>query len=68
MRPNTVKTKLAAGTEAIDAELEAKVPFVLRTGGYWPAVDGNVDPEVSWKDFCYYRRRLDAMIHEASNG
>ena len=62
------KTKLAAGREAIDAELEAKVPFMLRTGGYWPCVDGNVSPEVSWENFCYYRRRLDAMIHEASEG
>jgi len=62
------KTKLAVGSEAIDAELEAKVPLMLRMGGYWPAVDGNVDPEVPWENFCYYRRRLDAMIREASNG
>ena len=60
------KTKLAAGREAIDAELEAKVPFMLRTGGYWPAVDGNVDPEVPWENFCYYRRRLDTMIRETA--
>ncbi|MCG2766821.1 MAG: hypothetical protein L6435_00340 [Anaerolineae bacterium] len=62
------KTKLAAGPEAIDVELETKVPFMLRSGGYWPAVDGNVDPDVSWENFCYYRRRLDDMIYEASKG
>lgn len=62
------KTKLAMGHKAIDAELEAKVPFMLRTRGYWPCVDGNVPPEVSWEDFSYYRRRLDAMIAEAPEG
>jgi len=56
------KTKLAAGRQAIEAELEAKVPFMLKDGAYWPTVDGNVDPEVSWEDFCYYRNRLDEMI------
>ncbi len=58
------KTTLAAGPAAIDAELEAKVPFMLRSGGYCPCIDGNVDPKVSWESFCYYRQRLDSMIYE----
>ena len=57
------KKALAAGKEAIDGELEARVPVVL-TGGYIPHVDHGVPPDVSWENFCYYRRRLDAMLDE----
>lgn len=61
------KMQLARGPAAIDAELESKVPFMLSQGGYFPCIDGNVDPEVSWENFCHYRRRLDEMI-DSSNG
>ena len=57
------KKALAAGKEAIDRELEARVPVVL-TGGYIPHVDHGVPPDVSWENFCYYRRKLDAMLDE----
>jgi len=57
------KKALAAGKDAIDRELEARVPVVL-TGGYIPHVDHGVPPDVSWENFCYYRRKLDAMLDE----
>lgn len=58
------KKAVAAGKEAIDAELEAKVPPLLRTSGFIPFVDHTVPPDVSWQDFCYYRGRLtDMMAH-----
>ena len=57
------KKALAAGKEAIDRELEARVPVVL-TGGYIPHVDHGVPPDVSWENFSYYRHRLDAMLDE----
>lgn len=60
------KIQLAAGREAIDAELEAKVPFMLRSGGYIPCVDHNVPPDVPWENFVYYRQRLEMMIREAA--
>ena len=57
------KKALAAGKEAIDRELEARLPVVL-TGGYIPHVDHGVPPDVSWENFCYYRRKLGAMLDE----
>ena len=55
------KRALAQGKEAIDRELEAKVPALLRQGGYIPFADHLVHPEVSWGNFIYYRRRLAEM-------
>ena len=58
------KKATAEGKQAIDAELEAKVPSLLRTSGFIPFIDHTVPPDVSWKDFCYYRSRLvDMMAH-----
>ena len=56
------KRALAQGKEAIDRELEAKVPPLLRQGGYIPFADHLVPPEISWENFVYYRRRLAEMI------
>jgi uroporphyrinogen decarboxylase len=53
------KRALAAGPEAIDRELERLAPVVER-GGYLPAVDHGVPPDVSLEDYEYYlRRRLE---------
>ena len=60
------KTAIAAGPSAIDAELEAKVPSMLKRGGYVPHVDHGIAPDISWDHFVYYRRRLNEMIHSAS--
>jgi uroporphyrinogen decarboxylase len=57
------KKALAAGREAIDRELEAKVP-VAASGGYIPHVDHAPPPDISWENFRYYRLRLDAMLDE----
>lgn len=57
---------LAAGKGAIDAELEARVPFRLRQGGYIPYVDHNVPPDVSWPNFLHYRQRLGELIHTSA--
>ena len=56
------KMKIAAGREAIDAELEAKIPFMLAHGGYIPHVDHMVPPDVSWEHFKYYRQKLNQLI------
>lgn len=57
------KKALALGTEAIDRELEARVPVVL-AGGYIPHVDHAIPPDVSFSSFTYYRRHLDALLDE----
>jgi uroporphyrinogen decarboxylase len=59
------KIKIAQGKTAIDQEL-AKIPKMLRTGGYVPHIDHLVHPEISWDDFCYYRQRLRQVIDEAA--
>lgn len=57
------KRVLAKGKKQIDRELESKVPFVLKTGGYIPHVDHHVPPDVSLENFVYYRSRLEEMIN-----
>ncbi len=61
------KRKIALGKEEIDKELEAKVPFMLREGGYIPSADHLVPPDVSWSNFIYYRKRLKEMIEKDGN-
>jgi hypothetical protein len=60
------KTKVAAGRQAIDEELEAKVPFMLEQGGYIASLDHSVPPDISWENFVYYRTRLQEMILAAA--
>jgi hypothetical protein len=56
------KKALAKGPAAIDAELEAKVPPLVRRGGYMPFVDHHVPPDVSWHNFLYYRQRMAELV------
>ena len=56
------KRKIALGKEEIDKELETKIPFMLREGGYIPFADHLIPPDVSWNNFVYYRRRLKEII------
>jgi uroporphyrinogen decarboxylase len=56
------KMKIAEGANATDQELNSKIPFMLRSGGYIPHIDHHVHPDISWEDFIYYRTRLNEMI------
>jgi len=58
------KTKIAKGKKLIDLELESKVPFMLKRGGYIPWADHYIPSDVSWDNFEYYRRRLEEMIRK----
>jgi uroporphyrinogen decarboxylase len=55
------KRAVAKGREAIDAELESKVPFVLRSGGYIPTIDHHVSMDISFENFIYYRQALERV-------
>jgi hypothetical protein len=55
------KGRIASGKAGIDAALEP-IDEMLRHGGYIPHIDHFVPPEVSWKDFTYYRTRLNDAI------
>ncbi len=55
------KHQLALGREAIDREL-GKVPFMLESGRYLPAVDHFIPPDVSWDNYRYFCEQLRALI------
>ena len=51
------KRVLAWGPEAIDAEL-ARVRPLIEEGGYVPAPDHSLPPDVPCDNYCYYREHL----------
>ncbi|MBN1669434.1 MAG: hypothetical protein JXR37_00265 [Kiritimatiellae bacterium] len=57
------KREIAKGREAIDRELEAKLPLMFKRGGYLPSLDHHVPPEVSYADFYYYIERTRELYH-----
>jgi len=52
------KRVLAQDKRAIEAELYAKVPFMLERGGYIPGIDHAVPHDVSYENWLYYREVL----------
>jgi len=54
---NIDKRALARGRDAIDAEVE-RAWLVIDRGGYFPAVDHSVPPEVPFERFCYLIEQL----------
>ncbi|MBC7289241.1 MAG: hypothetical protein H5T86_14625 [Armatimonadetes bacterium] len=59
------KRALASGREAIRAELEAKIPPLLESGGYIPTVDHAVPPDVSYDNWRYYLELKSELIGRA---
>jgi hypothetical protein len=56
------KYDIAGGKDSIDRAL-AIIEQVIKTGGYIPYIDHSVPPSVSWKNFEYYRQRLNELIN-----
>jgi uroporphyrinogen decarboxylase len=52
------KRVLAQGPEAIDRHLAYILPAMKARGGYFPTCDHMVPVEVSFENYCHYRRRL----------
>lgn len=52
------KRILAAGKDAIDREIDRIMPFMKKTGGYYPTCDHGVPEEVRFEDYLYYRKRI----------
>jgi uroporphyrinogen decarboxylase len=48
------KRALIKEKEAIREEVMSKVPFLLKTGGYFPSIDHLVPPDVTFENYCYY--------------
>ncbi len=51
---NIDKRELLKGKDAIREEVMSKLPFLLETGGYFPAVDHLVPPDVTFENYCYF--------------
>ena len=56
------KRVLAKDKSSIDRELEGKIPYMIKQGGYIPHIDHNVPPDVPFGNFIYYRKRLEELI------
>jgi hypothetical protein len=59
------KQAIARGLEAIDQELESKIPPLMRRGGYIPCADHLIHPGVSWDDFLYYRSKIASLVEKS---
>jgi hypothetical protein len=55
------KKEIAGGPARIDAELARRIPGMVRRGGFIPMADHQVPPEVGWKDYVYYRKRVTEL-------
>lgn len=52
------KRVLARDRAAIENELRRKVPQLIEDGGYIPAIDHSVPPDVPFENYCYYTQLL----------
>jgi len=51
---NIDKRVFAKGKEAIREEVMSKVPFLVKTGGYFPGLDHVIPPDISLENFRYF--------------
>jgi uroporphyrinogen-III decarboxylase len=56
------KLILPEGKQAIDHELESKIPAMLELGGYLPSLDHRVVVETSLLQFGYYVKRVRELM------
>lgn len=55
------KRCIAQGREAIDKEL-ARIAPLVQEGGYVPAPDHSLPPDVSFANYCYYMEQLKTIL------
>ncbi|MCJ7625852.1 MAG: hypothetical protein MUO76_20360 [Anaerolineaceae bacterium] len=53
---------LRMGKDAIQREVEEKVPALVEDGGYVPLADGRVREDVTYENYVYYRELLRKII------
>ena len=56
------KRVLSKDKKVIDEELVAKIPFMVKKGGYIPTVDHLVPPDVPLRNFIYYRHWMEELL------
>jgi uroporphyrinogen-III decarboxylase len=54
---------LREGKQAIQREIEEKVPPLLEQGGYVPLADGRVRVDIPFENYLYYRQLLEEFTH-----
>jgi hypothetical protein len=52
------KRELAKDIQNIDAELDAKLPYLLAQGGFIPTVDHGMPADVPFRNFLHYAERI----------
>jgi len=55
------KRAIAEGPSAIDNELK-RVSSLVREGGYVPAPDHSLPPDVSFNNYCYFMEKLKELV------
>jgi uroporphyrinogen decarboxylase len=55
---NIDKRALLKGKDAIREEVMSKVPFLLKSGGYFPSIDHMVPPDVTFENYRYFINTL----------
>ncbi len=53
---------LRHGKNAINQELEHKLPVLLNQGNYIPLADGRVRENVLFENYLYYRKKLYTIV------
>ncbi|MEM3046307.1 MAG: uroporphyrinogen decarboxylase family protein [Candidatus Bathyarchaeia archaeon] len=59
------KREVAKGREAIEREVEAKVPGLIAEGGYIPTLDHSFPPDISYENFLYYLQVKKKALEQA---
>jgi hypothetical protein len=62
------KQSVVSGPQAIDAELEYKLPALLATGGFIPTMDHMVSPDVPWDNYRHFRRKIESLAKRYGSG
>ena len=58
---NIDKRALMAGPKAVEKEFYRKVPYLMEQGGYIPAADDMILPDISFESFRHYINLLKSM-------
>jgi len=59
---NIDKRALVKGKDAIEKEVESKLPYLKKEGGYIPSVDHLVSPDISYQNYVYYLNFLKKFL------
>lgn len=56
------KMEIAKGRKAIEAELTAKIPPLMESGGFLPHLDHAFPPDISYDNFLYYLEVKERLL------